>query len=195
MHMYPFFSIFWYSVLMVLFYLSPSLSLSQIIYIWHLSANPLRLETLFVLGHLPLILLLFMFDSMMTRPVRTFRRTFPNLAFIQNAASFYQTFPILLYPLSFTVGDRNLCEIPVSYPTVIIQEFYSNMHNFDTSIPQFVTQVQGTHIVVTSKIVSEILHILRVSHPDYPTCPRLRTMSNDELLSLFCETPSSWSEC
>ena len=199
--MYPFFSIFWYSVLMVLFYFSPSLSLSlslslsRIVYIWHPSANPLHLGTLFVLGHLPLILLLFMFGSiMMRRPVRTFWRTFPNVAFIQNAASFYQTFPILLYPLSFTVGDRNLCEIPVSYPTVIIQEFYSNMHNFDTSIPRFVTQVQGTHIVVTSKIVSEILHILRVSHPDYPTCPRLRTMSNDELLSLFYETPSSWSE-
>ena len=175
-------------------FLFVSLSLSRIVCAWHPSANPLRLGTLFILGHLPLILLLFMFGSMMKRPVRTFRRTFPNVAFIRNAASFYQTFLILLYPLSFTVGDKNLCEIPVSCPTVIIQEFHSNMHNFDTSISRFVTQVRGTHIVVTSKIVSEILHILQVLHPNYPTCPRLRTMSNDELLSLFCETPSSWSE-
>ena len=37
-------------------------------------------------------------------------------------------------------------------------------------------------------------HVLRESHPDYPGCPRLRTMSKDELLSLFYETPSSWGD-
>ena len=74
---------------------------------------------------------------------------------------------------------------------MIIQEFYSNMHNFDTSIPQFVTQVQGTRIVATSKLISDLLHVLRVSHPNYPLCPHLRTVSKDELLSLFCETHSS----
>ena len=132
MHMYPFFSIFWYSVLMVLFYFSPSLSLSlslslsRIVYIWHPSAKLLRFKTLFVSRHLPLILLLFMFGSMMRRPVKTFRRTFPNVAFIRNAASFYQTFPILLYPLSFTIEDENLyVRYLVSCRTVIIQEFYS----------------------------------------------------------------------
>ena len=36
-------------------------------------------------------------------------------------------------------GWESLCEIPVRCPTVIIQEFYSNMHSFNTSIPQFVT--------------------------------------------------------
>ena len=36
-------------------------------------------------------------------------------------------------------GWESLCEIPVRCPTVIIQEFYSNMHSFDTSISQFVT--------------------------------------------------------
>ena len=69
------------------------------------------------------------------------------------------------------------------------------MHDFDTSIPQFVTQVQGTRIVVTPDIIFEILHVLRVLHPDYPACPCLRTMSKDELMSLFYETPSSWDEC
>ena len=50
------------------------------------------------------------------------------------------------------------------------------------------------HIVVTLDIVSEVLHILRVAHPDYPGCDLLRTMSKDELSSLFCETPSSWGD-
>ena len=88
-------------------------------------------------------------------------------------------------------GWESLCEIPVSCPTVIIQEFYSNMHGFDTFIPRFVTQVRGTRIVVTPKLISNVLHVLRVSHLDYPRCLCLRTVSKDELLSLFCETTSS----
>ena len=91
-------------------------------------------------------------------------------------------------------GYESLCEIPVRCPTVIIQEFYSNMHGIDTFIPQFTMHIKGTSIVVTPDIISEILHVQRVSHPNYPVCPRLRTMSNDELLSLFCETPFSWGK-
>ena len=68
------------------------------------------------------------------------------------------------------------------------------MHDFDTSIPQFAMRIQGTRIVVTPNIVSEILHVPRVSHPDYPGCPHLRTVSKDELLSIFCETLSSWGD-
>ena len=49
----------------------------------------------------------------------------------------------------------------------------------------------STRIIVTSDIVSEVLHIPRVAHPDYPSYNRLRTMSKDELSSLFCATPSS----
>ena len=100
------------------------------------------------------------------------------------------TLPIVIHSRRW----ESLCEIPVSCPTVIIQEFYSNMHGFDTSIPQFVTQVQGTHIVVTPKLISEVLHVSWASHPDYPACPYLRTMSKEKLLSLFCETPSSWGK-
>ena len=44
-------------------------------------------------------------------------------------------------------------------------------------------------------LISDVLHVPRESHPDYPGCPRLRIMSKDELLSLFCETPSSWGDC
>ena len=46
----------------------------------------------------------------------------------------------------------------------------------------------------TPDIVSEVLHVPRVAHPDYPGCDHLRTMSKDELSSLFYETPSSWGD-
>ena len=77
-------------------------------------------------------------------------------------------YDIALPTVIHSQGWESLCEIPMSCPTMIIQEFYSNMHRFDTSIPQFAMQIQGT---------------------------RLRIVPKDELLSLFCETPSSWSEC
>ena len=78
---------------------------------------------------------------------------------------------------------------------MIMQEFYSNMHGFDYFTPQFITRVRGVHTVVTSNIVSEVLHVPRVALLDYPGCDRLKTVSKDELVSLFCETPSSWDEC
>ena len=65
------------------------------------------------------------------------------------------------------------------------------MHRIDTSIPHFFFYVRGMRIVVTSEIVSEVLHVPRVAHPDYPGCEHLKTVSKDELLSRFCETPSS----
>ena len=74
---------------------------------------------------------------------------------------------------------------------MIIQEFYSNMHGFNYSIPQFSTRVQGIRMVITPEIVSEVLHVPKVAHLDYLGCQRLRIVSEDELLSLFCETPSS----
>ena len=78
-------------------------------------------------------------------------------------------------------------------PSVIIQEFYSNMHGFDYSITQFVTHIRGIHMVVTSDIVSEVLHVPRAAHPDYPSSKRLRIVSKDKLVSLFCET-LSWGD-
>ena len=74
---------------------------------------------------------------------------------------------------------------------MIIQEFYSNMHGINTSVTQFDMTLRGIHIVVTSDLVFEILHVPRVAHPDYPGCARLRTMSKDKLSSRFCKTPSS----
>ena len=91
-------------------------------------------------------------------------------------------------------GWESLCDVPVTCPSVLIQEFYSNMHGFDYSVPLFVTCVWGTHMVVTSDIVFDMLHIPKVEHPDYPVCECLRTVSKDELISAFCERPSDWGD-
>ena len=91
-------------------------------------------------------------------------------------------------------GWESLCEIPLSCPSMIIQEFYSNMHGFDSCVPRFITHVRGTCIVVTLELISEVLHVPRVSHHNYPGCQCLRTVSKDELLSYFSETPSSWGD-
>ena len=69
------------------------------------------------------------------------------------------------------------------------------MHEFDYSVPLFVTRVRGTRIVVTSNIVSDVLNVLRVEHPDYLNYERLRTVSKDELISAFCERPFDWGDC
>ena len=66
------------------------------------------------------------------------------------------------------------------------------MHDFDSSVPRFITSVRGTRLVVTLELISDVLHALRVSHPDYPNFHLLQTVSKDELSSLFCKTPSSW---
>ena len=76
------------------------------------------------------------------------------------------------------------------YPIIFIQEFYSNIHGIDTSVPRFATTFRGTRIIVTPNLISEVLHVPRIVQPDYPNYERLRTMSRDELLSHFCETPS-----
>ena len=89
---------------------------------------------------------------------------------------------------------ESLCDVPVTSPSMLIQEFYSNMHGLDSSIPLFITHVQGTRIVVTLDIVSEVLHVLRVEHLDYPSCERLRTVSKDEMISAFCEYPVVWGD-
>ena len=68
------------------------------------------------------------------------------------------------------------------------------MHGIDTFVPHFFSRVRGTHIVVTLEIVSKVLHVLRVAHLDYPGCEHFKTVSKDEISSLFCETPFSWGD-
>ena len=69
------------------------------------------------------------------------------------------------------------------------------MHGFDFLVPHFITRVQGTCIVVTPEIVSNVLRVPRVEFPDYLGCKRLRTVSKDELKSAFYERPSDWGKC
>ena len=99
-------------------------------------------------------------------------------------------FDIDLPTVIYSRGWESLCDISVTCPSVLIQEFYSNMHGFDFSVPLFVICVRGTCIVVTLNIVSDVLRVLRIEHPDYPGCDCLKTVSKDELISSFCERPS-----
>ena len=41
----------------------------------------------------------------------------------------------------YSRSQESLCGAPVTCPSIIIQEFYSNMHGFDSSIPQFSIRV------------------------------------------------------
>ena len=46
-------------------------------------------------------------------------------------------------------GWESLCDVPVTCPLVLIQEFYYNMHGIDRSVPLFFARVRGTRISVT----------------------------------------------
>ena len=86
-------------------------------------------------------------------------------------------------------GWESLCDVPVTCPLVLIQEFYSNMHEvplfFTYPVPLFFTRVRGTRIPVTPQLVANVLRVPRIEFPDYPSCKRLRTMSRDGLCLLF----------
>ena len=142
-------------------------------------------------GHLFLLFLPYplIFGSMMRRPRRTSLRTSRPMAFNRNARSFCWISPTLHYPMSFELRDGNLS---VCCLVVFIQEFYSNIHGIDTSVPQFATRFRGTCIVVTSDLVVEVLRVPKVAHPNYPSCDHLWTVFRDEPISHFCGTPSIW---
>ena len=40
----------------------------------------------------------------------------------------------------------------------------------------------------------DVLCVPKIEFPDYPSCERLRTVSRDELMSFFCERPTTWGE-
>ena len=88
-------------------------------------------------------------------------------------------------------GWESLCDVPVTYPLVLIQEFYSNMHGIDRSIPLFFTRIRDTRIPVTPQLVADVLRVPRIEFPDYPSCERLRTVSRDKLMSSFYECPTA----
>ena len=100
--------------------------------------------------------------------------------------------------LRFVINSRgweSLCDVPIICPLMLIQEFYSNMHGIDHSVPLFFTYIRGTHILVTPQLVVDVLRVPRIEFPDYPSCERLRTVSKDELMSAFCECPTTWGKC
>ena len=59
-------------------------------------------------------------------------------------------------------GWESLCDIPVTCPLVLIQEFYSNMHGIDRSIPLFFTRVRRTRIPITSQLVANVFRVRRI---------------------------------
>ena len=77
---------------------------------------------------------------------------------------------------------------------MLIQDFYSNMHGIDRSVPLFFTHIPGTRIPITPQLVADVLQVPRIEFPDYPGCERLRTVSRDELMSASCERPTAWGE-
>ena len=44
---------------------------------------------------------------------------------------------------------ESLCDVPVTCPLMLIQEFYSNMYRIDHSVPLFFTCIRGMRILVT----------------------------------------------
>ena len=91
-------------------------------------------------------------------------------------------------------GWKSLCDVPITCHLVLIQEFYSNMHEIDRSVPLFFTRVRGTRIPITPQLIADVLRVPRIEFLDYPSFEHLRTVSKDELMSAFCERPSAWGE-
>ena len=89
---------------------------------------------------------------------------------------------------------ESLCDVPITCPLVLIQEFYSNMHGIDHSVPLFFTRVRGMRIPITPQLVADVLWVPRIEFSDYPSCERLQTVSKDKLMAAFCERPSDWGE-
>ena len=69
------------------------------------------------------------------------------------------------------------------------------MYEIGHSAPLFFTRIQGTCIPVKLQLVADVLHVPRIKFPDYPSCEHLRTVSRDELMSSFYESPTAWGEC
>ena len=49
-------------------------------------------------------------------------------------------------------------------------------------------------LLLLPQLIVDMLRVLRVEHPDYPRCERLRTVSKDKMISAFYERPSNWGD-
>ena len=66
------------------------------------------------------------------------------------------------------------------------------MYEIGHSVPLFFTRIRGTCIPVTPQLVADVLCVPRIEFPDYLSCEHLRTVSRDELMSSFYESPTTW---
>ena len=88
-------------------------------------------------------------------------------------------------------GWESLCDDPVTCRLMFMQEFYSNMHGIDRSVPLFFTRIQGTRIPITLQLVAVMLRVPRIEFLDYPNCECLQTVSKAKLMVTFCKRPSN----
>ena len=114
MHMYSLFNILVIFELLwdfsECFFLLPLHSQVYVSVSWHQNVSLLHLGTLFVSGHLRLLILPpLLFGFVMRMPGRLSRRTFLDEVFIQNTESFCLTSLTLTYALSFIVGVGSHC--------------------------------------------------------------------------------------
>ena len=145
MHTYPFFSIFLFWVVMVCFvYLSISLSLSHSNRLCMApkrestpTQNPFHSRSSSS-TNLPPLHVQFRDEE----SHQDFSKNFSKHGLHPEHHVILLNFVDTTLPnVSHTQGWESLCEIPLRCPIVFIQDFYSNMHGIDTSVPQFTTVV------------------------------------------------------
>ena len=68
---------------------------------------------------------------------------------------------------------KSLCDVSVTCPLMLIQEFYSIMHGIDRSVPLFFTRIRGMRIPVTLQLVADVLRVPRIGFPNSPSYERL----------------------
>lgn len=70
---------------------------------------------------------------------------------------------------------------------------YSNIYITNTSVPMFVTYIRGIGIIVTLKLISDVLRVPWVEKLVYLGSLVLSSISQDALAFCFCECPSTWA--
>ena len=113
------------------------------LYSMHLSVNPLRPETLFISVPLRLLILPLSLSSI---PWWWCHKAFSENFSRRGIPSECQVILVDLADTGLPTvihsrGWESLCDVSVTCPLVLIQEFYSNMHGINCSVPLFFTRV------------------------------------------------------
>ena len=143
------------------------------------------------------LLLLFLQEigSIIQNPKRIFDDKFCDKVVHSKRQVILSDFSDTPLPVAFsTQGWESLYKKPSRCPSVFIQKFYSNIHPINTFVPQFTMIFWGTHIVVTSELIFDVLYVPRVDRPNYPSHPCLRFISWDGLASRFYEKAMVWDD-